>query len=142
MGSYSSIQLQRKQCYLLTQNLNLDLYSKIAQKLNIDIEKTARLGISAGCITTSKIATNLCSADEVFANEEKISEMKKNIRKWSRRSRTEKQSFLAAELLNSVLKETFTKFDFGIAFSSRLRYNRYTDNDKTNFCERKELWIY
>lgn len=39
---------------------------------NIDIEKTARLGISAGCITTSKIATNLCSADEVFANEEKV----------------------------------------------------------------------
>ena len=49
---------------------------------------------------------------------------------------------IAAELSNNILKETFTKFYFNIDFSSRLRYNRYIDNDKTNFCERKELWIY
>lgn len=36
------------------------------------LERTARLGISAGCITTSKIATNLCKAEEVFANEDRV----------------------------------------------------------------------
>ena len=36
------------------------------------LEKTAKLGISAGCITTSKIATNLCKAEEVFASEERV----------------------------------------------------------------------
>lgn len=36
------------------------------------LEKTARLGISAGCITTSKIGTNLCSAEEVFAAEQRV----------------------------------------------------------------------
>lgn len=36
------------------------------------LEKTARLAVSAGCITTSKTATNLCTADEVFANEKRV----------------------------------------------------------------------
>ncbi|MBE7040270.1 MAG: 1-phosphofructokinase family hexose kinase [Ruminococcaceae bacterium] len=36
------------------------------------LERTARLGTSAGCITTSKPATNLCSAREVLANEERV----------------------------------------------------------------------
>jgi len=36
------------------------------------LERTARLGISAGCITTSKTATNLCGAREVLANEERV----------------------------------------------------------------------
>jgi len=39
---------------------------------NIAIEKMSRLAISAGCITTSKIATNLCTAEEVFNSEDKV----------------------------------------------------------------------
>ena len=38
----------------------------------IETEKAAKLGISAGCMTTSKTATNLCTADEVFANENRV----------------------------------------------------------------------
>lgn len=39
---------------------------------NAAIEKMARLAISAGCITTSKIATNLCTAEEVYESEDKV----------------------------------------------------------------------
>lgn len=39
---------------------------------DLELIKTARLAISAGCITTSKIATNLCTAEEVFANEQRV----------------------------------------------------------------------
>jgi len=45
----------------------------------LEIEKTAKLGISAGCITTSKTATNLCSADEVFANENRVEISEMNV---------------------------------------------------------------
>ena len=39
---------------------------------NLPLERLARLSIAAGCITTSKSATNLCRADEVFLNEERV----------------------------------------------------------------------
>ena len=42
----------------------------VAKKL--PIERTARMSIAAGCITTSKPATNLCTAEEVFTNEERV----------------------------------------------------------------------
>ena len=42
----------------------------IAEKLSL--EKMARLSVAAGCITTSKSATNLCAAEEVFTNEERV----------------------------------------------------------------------
>lgn len=42
----------------------------IAEKLSL--EKMARLSVAAGCITTSKTATNLCTAEEVFTNEERV----------------------------------------------------------------------
>lgn len=42
----------------------------IAEKLPLD--RMARLCIAAGCITTSKSATNLCRAEEVFSNEERV----------------------------------------------------------------------
>jgi 1-phosphofructokinase len=45
-------------CYAISQNLPL--------------ERLARLSIAAGCITTSKSATNLCTAPEVFTNEERV----------------------------------------------------------------------
>ncbi|MBQ3118576.1 MAG: 1-phosphofructokinase [Clostridia bacterium] len=39
---------------------------------NLTLERMARLSIAAGCITTSKSATNLCTAMEVFTNEERV----------------------------------------------------------------------
>lgn len=42
----------------------------ISEKL--PLERLARLSISAGCVTTSKSATNLCTASEVFNNEERV----------------------------------------------------------------------
>lgn len=39
---------------------------------NLPLERLARLSIAAGCITTSKSATNLCTAPEVFTNEERV----------------------------------------------------------------------
>ncbi len=38
----------------------------------LSLEQTAMLSVAAGCVTTSKIATNLCSADEVLKNKEKV----------------------------------------------------------------------
>lgn len=40
---------------------------------DLELSKTARLAVSAGCITTSKTATNLCAAEEVFENEQRVS---------------------------------------------------------------------
>lgn len=39
---------------------------------NLPLDRAARLCIAAGCITTSKSATNLCRAEEVFSNEERV----------------------------------------------------------------------
>ncbi len=39
---------------------------------NLSLKKIARLSVAAGCITTSKSATNLCTAKEVFTNEERV----------------------------------------------------------------------
>lgn len=39
---------------------------------NLPLDRVARLCITAGCITTSKSATNLCRAQEVFSNEERV----------------------------------------------------------------------
>lgn len=43
------------------------------------LERTARLGISAGCVTTSKTGTFLCTADEVFENESRVKTMELEI---------------------------------------------------------------
>ena len=42
---------------------------------NIEIETAARLAVGAGCITTSKIGTNLCSAEEVLESQNKVAIM-------------------------------------------------------------------
>ncbi len=39
---------------------------------NLTLKRMAQLCIAAGCVTTSKSATNLCKAEEVFINEERV----------------------------------------------------------------------